>query len=191
MARGPATGYVFAIRDPFTNKFIWVGNSRRPWENINIHLYDSSNPKMKEWVKQLNAKATKGLQVLQAIICDRYHGEDIELPPVPEGMIRIEWEIFGEEQESDGDAQLDGSTVVMPRLKKQIVEKLLAEGHPLINASLGRPKRFATLNEVITSTRVVHQPLDIEDTQTMRAAKMETPEGIGDSVDIDLPADDR
>lgn len=149
MVSGPAIGYVYGIKDPDTEQYVFVGNGPRPWESIKRHLRDSSNPRLKQWIKDLFNKYPKGLEVLDTVVCEQYHyyqdtGELIPLPAIKDGVTRLEWTIFGEEENSRPDEEIvepRGHILNQGTLKSRTIRRLKNEGHPLVNGVPGRKKR--------------------------------------------------
>lgn len=145
MARGPAGGYVFAIRDPRIQgekNIIFVGNGGQPWISIQQHLRQSSNQAMIEWARGLQKDFPNGVEVLGDIVCRAYHGEQVEVPPSPPGITRLIWEILDLETEPP---ETQGSQVIVPLGTRKIywIKKLVSEGHPLLNKLPGRPRKDA------------------------------------------------
>ncbi len=144
MATGPASGYVWILRDPrlaLQDKpdIVYIGNGRRPHESVLRHFKRSSNDKVAEWVKGLHADFPEGIVILGDIVVHRYEGLDLEIPSIPEGFTRIEWEIVGFE---DDDILLPDSPNIrlhVGTLKSYFIQKYLREGHPLMNKRAGRP----------------------------------------------------
>lgn len=144
MAKGKSGGYVYGIKDPRLTAagkldVVFVGNGRRPWESVQRHLQDSSNPEMWEWAKGLFEDFPEGLVIHDHIVCDAYHGEEVEFPQPIEGRTLVEWVIFDIEDEGDEDEP--GMTTITPKgtKKQKVIERLRKEGHPLMNKESGRP----------------------------------------------------
>src|SRR5688572_7587658 len=136
MAKGPATGYVYGIKDPRHGKFVFIGNGHQPWVSVIRHLTDSSNVHVKKWAQELVEDVGPNVEILGEIIARQYHGEQVNIPPVTPGKVRVEWEILGEETETLNGKD-DVVTINHRTLKSQIVQKLLDEGHPLLNGRVG------------------------------------------------------
>jgi len=152
MGRGPSTGYIYGIKDPYSGKYVFVGNGMAPWISIRRHLLDSSNEKLKAWAKPIMKANPKGVQVLGSIICERWElaaergvpVEELEEPAIPvntSDLLRIDWDILGFEAETPLYPDREASVVESGTLKFKIIKQLLEEGHPLVN---GHPGRRAT-----------------------------------------------
>lgn len=145
MAKGKSGGYVFGIKDPrLTAKgepdIVFVGNGRRPWESVERHLRDSSNAQVWEWAKGLFEDFPEGLVIHDQIVCDAYHGEEVEFPEPIEGRTLVEWVILDVE---DDDDHVDAGLLRVGQKgtkKQQVIRKLMREGHPLMNRFPGRPR---------------------------------------------------
>lgn len=149
MPKGVATGYVWGIKDPRLTAedkpdVVYVGNGQRPWESVRRHIQESSNMELFEWSKDLFKDFPEGVEVLGKEVCDKWHGEPVEIPPPVEGRTRLEWVIFGEEQNDDllpKDPGSERQVLPLGTLKSHIIKKLRAEGHPLLNRPAGRPPK--------------------------------------------------
>lgn len=146
MVRGPSTGYIYGIKDPQTDLIVFVGNGRRPWESIWRHLTDSVNPKVSVWARQLRSMHPEGIEVLTNVVCDHYHWEkdgkiglEPKIPPKPPHLCRLEWVILGEETETYSFDNEDGRQIFTKTKKREVIDRLLKEGHPLLNGQPGRP----------------------------------------------------
>lgn len=132
--------YVYAIRDPETDKIVFVGTSQTPWVSVQLHLQDSSNPAMRDWARDLAEKYPEGIEILDSIVCDAYEGEDVVYPEVGEGRTRIVWEILDTEPERQDTAA--GVTIIpLQSRKKYWMDRLIKEGHPIKNRQPGRPAK--------------------------------------------------
>ncbi len=135
-------GYIFAIKDPDTGKYIYLGISQRPWELIYRMSTYPIQPQLYEWFREFYSKHPLGVEILGEIIADRFHAKlrNEPMPSLPEDhpyRIRIEWDILGiQENEEQGNGSYDPASA---SLKTRIMNKLLAEGHPLIRRKQGRP----------------------------------------------------
>ena len=151
MVKGPAQGYIYAIVDPDTGKYIWVGNALRPWLSIQRMLLEPP-PRIKAWVNDLCDKYPQGIEVLGSIVCDKFLDPEDTTPLPPEGKdFRLEWHILALEDDS-----LDGS---VPAKKQSIIKQLRDEGHPLLNGHPGRPRQSGVTKSVKTkrSSVVIHR----------------------------------
>lgn len=134
MVKGPAVGYIYGIKDPYTDLYIYVGNSPYPWEAVKRHLDHSSNPELREWAERLKLKHPEGIQILGREVCDKWYDASVELP-ARNNKFRVEWSIFGVETET---FEAPGDIRTVPRIKPKIINDLLDRGHPLINRPVGR-----------------------------------------------------
>lgn len=144
MAKGPATGYIWALKDPRLpegGNIVYVGNGSRPWESIQRHLKRSSNPRVAKWAEELHKSFPEGLVIRGREVCDRYHGENIPLIEPKDGRTIIEWTILGIEEETYDYENDMTSVMYVGTLKNQIISDLKAQGHPLMNETAGRPRK--------------------------------------------------
>lgn len=148
MPRGNAIGYVYAIHDPRLPKgkdIVFVGNGARPWESIQRHLTESSNPRVAGWAKQLWEEYPT-LTVLGQVVCDQFHGDPVTIPPPPPHETRLEWSILALEEDDRGNPAIvdQGDSLLLsrpvPTKKAFWIRRLLEEGHPLLNNPTGRPR---------------------------------------------------
>jgi hypothetical protein len=149
MAKGPSSGYVYAIVDPEGPpsdhpdcRYIFVGNSNQPWSSIQLHIKDSNNEALKQWGRELIAKHRGQIEILDSIVCDHYHDPSVKIPPLRPGVFRLEWVILDLEEEVVSPIG-EGSVMLNPPSKKRaIIKRLVEEGHPLFNGPAGRrPKK--------------------------------------------------
>lgn len=149
-AKSQAGGYIFGVREPVTNKYIFVGNSYTPWKSLKRHLKDSSNKEFKFWAKKFQ-KEHPFIDLLSEEVLSRWElaksngllldEVKFDEPPIPDGKIRLYWDVLGYE---DTDFTYIGTQDIEPErgsAKNFIINKLKAEGHPLFNGSAGRKKR--------------------------------------------------
>lgn len=135
-------GYIFAIKSPDTGKYVYLGISQRPWELIYRMSTYPIQPQLYEWFRELYAHNPLGVEVLGEIIADRFHAQlrNEPMPPLPPEhpyKIRLEWDILGiQETEEHENGTFDPASA---SLKGRIMDKLLAEGHPLFHRRQGRP----------------------------------------------------
>lgn len=141
--------YVFAIKDPRLTAqgkpdIVYIGSGRQPWLSVVRHLRESSNWDLYDWSKGLFEDFPEGVDVLGQEVCDIYHGEVISIPPPAEGRTRVEWVILGLDQEPI-DAELASTRAVIPlgTQKAYWINRLRAEGQPLLNGRPGRPRKAA------------------------------------------------
>jgi hypothetical protein len=160
-------GYVWVIRNPENhNQIIYVGQSQQPWFTIRNMMLNPKSP-IAEVVNKLRDSVPVGVEILGSIVAYRWDqqqklkregaldpGEElIELPEVPPGMARLEWEIVDEppspadcallrSQPSHREALQEGYMgnvyVGFEAMVPKWVAKLRSEGHPLLNKPLGR-----------------------------------------------------
>lgn len=149
-----AGAYIYLIRDPRNDEPVFVGSAYRPWEAVTQHLKESTNPDVRDWADGLKRDFPQGLEILDHIVCDAFHGEPVEIPPVRPGFTRIKWEIL--DQEPDPYETTRNTRVIPLRSRKAYwIERLTNEGHHLLNGKVGRPKS--------------HEPEDSPDPEPERA----------------------
>ncbi len=159
-------GYVWVIRNPENhNQFIYVGQSQQPWFTIRNMMLNPKSP-IAHVIAKLRDSVPVGVEILGSIVALKWDQQRkidagtlsdteklIELPEVPLGMARLEWEIVDEppspadcallrSQPSHREALQDGYMgnvyVGFEAMVPKWVAKLKAEGHPLLNKPLGR-----------------------------------------------------
>lgn len=141
--------YVFAIYDPRLPEgkdAVYVGSGAYPWESVVRHLEKSSNPEMAAWAEGLHKDFPEGIEILGRVVADRFHGDLIPFPDPRPGITRVQWEILAfddrEEHEPDGNRIIGGTS------KTYWLNRLVAEGHPILNRKVGRPNTRTKRNGV-------------------------------------------
>lgn len=136
--------YVWFIRDPRITaaeegseplNIVYVGSGYEPWLSVKRHLTRSSNPELQNWVSKLHDDFPEGIQILDQVVCEIYHGEIRNLPEPTPGITRVEWGILAYE----GDRVQGDHYTNLGTLKAYWIKKLKAQGHPLLNRGVGRP----------------------------------------------------
>lgn len=151
--------YVFVIYDPRKpegKNAVYVGSGAYPWESVVRHLEKSSNPEVAEWAEGLHKDFPEGIEILGRIVADRWHGDKIPLPDPKPGITRVQWDILAfddkEPHEQDGNRIIGGTS------KTYWKNRLIDEGHPILNRKVGRPNTRVKRNGVpITVTHVTHE----------------------------------
>lgn len=143
MPGAPASGYIYALKDPRLpegKNIVYIGNGHVPWESVQRHLTRSSNPDVAKWADELQKEFPEGLEILGRIVAERWHGEDIPLPATTPGITRIEWCILDYEEETIPEDNAAIRRIMSGTKKAYWIDRLIKEGHPLMNNKAGRPK---------------------------------------------------
>jgi hypothetical protein len=141
-------GYIFAIKDPRLEEgknIIYVGNGDVPWESVLRHLHRSNNPLVANWVLGLHQDFPEGLEIVGREIAEIFHGDsNVSLPPVSDGKTRIEWTIlaYDDAETPPGKVRMTQGvySLEVKSQKSYWIQKLMEEGHPLLNRAPGRPR---------------------------------------------------
>lgn len=141
MAKRNWVGYIFGLKDPVSNQYIYVGVGKEPWLTINRWMSRPPNEGFARWRDSIKERYAQ-IQILGKIVAQNYHGAGLEIPEPPLDRQRLEWDILGEDQEED-PIYSEGETVsieIVASNRARIINDLLREGHPLLNRRAGRPK---------------------------------------------------
>lgn len=135
--------YIYYIADPRLpekTNIVYVGNADQPWLAVERHLRKSSNPQLEKWAQSIRKDYPEGVQILQEIVCQKFHGHPVTYPAKQQGITRIEWGILAYE----GDIPFVDSAarIVKPAVKSYWIHRLRSEGHPLLNGVVGRPLKL-------------------------------------------------
>lgn len=141
-------GYIFAVKDPDTGLYFYVGQSQRPHEYIfRLATQPAIMPLVYEKMRQIFDSHPLGIEILGDIITDRFHAQlrGEPLPPMPEKhpyRMRLEYDILGIQDFDDhGDGTVDPAS---SSLRSRITHKLISEGHPLLWRKMGNPHKKKT-----------------------------------------------
>jgi len=148
-ARGPHAGYIFAIADPIKSiegkkeVLCYVGVSHEPWISID-RIMRRPPSSLKKWVDDVHQTFPEGLVVYGEIICSLYHGDIAKLPPPSPGLSVLNWKILDFEEEEPATALALPIRITQKTKKTIWIQRLIEQGHPILNGDSGRPKKPKT-----------------------------------------------
>lgn len=146
----PHAGYVYVIYNPRKlpeYEAVWVGKSSAPWENIYRALMGNGSTALVVWLRTLKEEILQegysNITYARTEVVERFF-ESIEDPNIANDPIRVQedsdelywlpWKVVSDQAIAHRDSGA-------PRnIYHEVLDQLIATGHPIITKRSGRPK---------------------------------------------------